>query len=77
MLPKDRCTTMAGDSYRTAFGHTTRYLPQDNNQCPYEAFMSKQSKGGSKSQKLIKKRMENSLPLSLSRWFSGLFKKKK
>jgi hypothetical protein len=39
--------------------------------------MSKQSKGGKESQRLIKKRMENSLPWSISRWFAGLFKKKK
>jgi len=39
--------------------------------------MSKQPKSGKESQKLIKKRMENSLPWSISRWFAGLFQKKK
>ena len=43
----------------------------------HEVLMSKQSKSGKESKKLIKKRMENSLPWSVSRWFAGLLKKKK
>ncbi len=39
--------------------------------------MSNQSRDGKESKRLIKKRMENSLPWSISRWFAGLFLKKK
>lgn len=39
--------------------------------------VSKPSKGGKENQKLIKKRMENSLPWSISRWFARLLMKKK
>jgi len=59
-----------------AVGHHQIFAAGKHRDVQHEAFMSKQSKGGSKSQLLIRKRMENSLPLSISRWFAGLFKKK-
>jgi hypothetical protein len=40
-------------------------------------FMAKQAKSGKSSQKLMRKRLENSLPWSLSRWFSSLWRQKK
>jgi hypothetical protein len=62
--------------YSDAMGHHQVFAAGKYIDIQLEAFMSKQSKGGSKSQSLIRKRMENSLPLSLSRWFAGLFRKK-
>jgi hypothetical protein len=40
-------------------------------------FMAKQAKSGKSSQTLMRKRLENSLPWSLSRWFSSLWRQKK
>jgi hypothetical protein len=40
-------------------------------------FMGKRSKKEKSSQEQIKKRMENSLPWSLSRWFAKLLGRKK
>jgi hypothetical protein len=40
-------------------------------------FMGKKSRNGKSSQELIRKRLENSLPWSLSRWFSNLWRQKK
>jgi hypothetical protein len=39
--------------------------------------MAKQSKNGKNSQELMRKRLENSLPWSLSHWFSNLCRQKK
>jgi hypothetical protein len=39
--------------------------------------MSEKSSKKMRNQEVVKKRMENSSPLVISRWFSGLWKKKK